>query len=181
MTVYDYTVPKTDGTMLSLVDLKGKVILIVNTATGCGFTPQYEALEKLYETYHDRGLEIIDIPCNQFGNQTPGTDDEVRQFCQLRYKTQFSQMKKSDVNGENELPLYTYLKAQKGFAGFGKHKLAALLEKMLAKADSDWDKKADIKWNFTKVLADKTGHVVERFEPTADMEQVESAIVALLK
>ncbi|MBQ7413546.1 MAG: glutathione peroxidase [Alphaproteobacteria bacterium] len=181
MTVYDYTVPKTDGTMLSLVDLKGKVILIVNTATGCGFTPQYEALEKLYETYHDRGLEIIDIPCNQFGNQTPGTDDEVRQFCQLRYKTQFSQMKKSDVNGENELPLYTYLKAQKGFAGFGKHKLAALLEKMLAKADSDWDKKADIKWNFTKFLADKTGHVVERFEPTADMEQVESAIVALLK
>ena len=180
MTIYDYTVPQPDSTTLSLADFKGKVILIVNTATGCGFTPQYEALEQIYEKYHDKGLEIMDIPCNQFGHQTPGTDEEVHQFCQLHYKTQFPQMKKSDVNGENELPLYTYLKSQKGFAGFGEHKLSALLAEMLAKDDPDWDKKPDIKWNFTKFLVNRQGEVVERFEPTADMKEIETKILELL-
>ena len=180
MTLYDYTVPKPDGSMLSLADLKGKVILIVNTATCCGFTPQYKDLEKLYEAYHTKGLEIIDIPCNQFGHQTPGTDDEVHQFCQLHYKTQFPQMKKSDVNGENELPLYTYLKSQKGFSGFGTHKFAHLLTDMLAKEDPDWNKKPDIKWNFTKFLINRQGEVLERFEPTADMKRVEEEIKKLL-
>ena len=180
MTIYDYSVPKTDSGELALSELKGKVILIVNTATGCGFTPQYEVLEQMYEKYHDKGLEIIDIPCNQFGHQTPGTDEEVHQFCQLHYKTQFPQMKKSDVNGENELPLYTYLKLQKGFAGFGAHKLSALLAEMLAKDDPDWDKKPDIKWNFTKFLVNRQGEVVERFEPTADMKDVETKIAELI-
>ncbi len=180
MSIYDYIVPKTDGGELKLSELKGKVMLIINTATGCGFTPQYEAIESLYEKYHDKGLEVIDIPCNQFGHQTPGTDAEVHQFCQLHYKTQFSQMKKSDVNGENELPLYTYLKSQKGFKGFGKHKLASLLSEMLAKTDPDWDKKPDIKWNFTKFLVDKEGNVVERFEPTADMKEIEAKIAELI-
>ena len=181
MTIYDYTIPKTNGEMLSLSNYKDKVILIVNTATGCGFTPQYEDLEKLYEKYHNKGLEIIDIPCNQFGNQTPGTDDEIHQFCQLHYKTQFPQMKKSDVNGENELPLYTYLKSQKGFTGFGNHKLSSLLEEMLSKNDSNWNKKPDIKWNFTKFLIDKNGNVTERFEPTIDMKEIEEKIINLLK
>lgn len=180
MNIYDYSVVKPNGEELKLADFKGKVMLIVNTATGCGFTPQYEALEQIYEKYHDKGLEIIDIPCNQFGNQTPGTDDEVHEFCQLHYHTQFPQMKKSDVNGANELPLYTYLKTQKGFAGFGKHKLSKLLAGMLSKEDKDWDKKPDIKWNFTKFLVDKNGEVVERFEPTADMNAVEVEIAKLL-
>jgi len=180
MTIYDYTVPQADGKFLDLADLKGQVILIVNTATGCGFTPQYEALEAIYEKYHDKGLEIIDIPCNQFGHQTPGTDAEVHAFCQLHYKTQFAQMKKSDVNGASELPLYTYLKSVKGFEGFGSHELAPLLSKMLSEQDPNWDKKPDIKWNFTKFLIDRTGAVVARFEPTASMDSVEKEIVALL-
>ncbi len=180
MTIYDYSIPKSDGIELSLMDLKGKVILIVNTATGCGFTPQYEDLEKLYEKYHDKGLEIIDIPCNQFGHQTPGTDEEVHQFCQLHYNTKFDQMKKSDVNGENELPIYTYLKSQKGFKGFGEHKLSYLLADMLSKADPDWDKKSDIKWNFTKFLVNRQGEVVERLEPTVDMKDVETKIAELI-
>ena len=180
MSIYDYAIAKPNGEELKLADLKGKVVLIVNTATGCGFTPQYEALEQIYEKYHDKGLEIVDIPCNQFGHQTPGTDDEVHEFCQLHYHTQFAQMKKSDVNGANELPLYTYLKAQKGFAGFGEHKFSKLLAEMLSKEDKNWDKNPDIKWNFTKFLVDKNGEVTERFEPTADMNDVEAKIEKLL-
>ena len=115
MTIYDYQVPTAYGKQLSLADLKGKVLLIVNTATGCGFTPHYEALEKMYETYHEKGLEIIDVPCNQFGHQAPGNDEEIHQFCTLHYHTKFPQMKKADVNGESALPLFTYLKTQQGF------------------------------------------------------------------
>lgn len=180
MTVYDYSVPMTDGSECSLSACKGKVMLIVNTATGCGFTPHYEELEAMYEKYHDKGLEIIDIPCNQFGGQTPGTDEEIHEFCTLHYNTKFPQMKKSDVNGENELPLYTYLKAQKGFEGFGEHKFKAVLEGMFAKADPDWDKKPDIKWNFTKFVVDREGNVVARFEPTAAMADVEACVASLL-
>lgn len=180
MSIYDYSVPKPNGEELKLADYKGKVMLIVNTATGCGFTPQYEALEQMYEKYYDKGLEIIDVPCNQFGHQTPGTDEEVHEFCQLHYNTKFAQMKKSDVNGENELPLYTYLKAQKGFSGFGEHQFSKLLADMLSKADSDWASKPDIKWNFTKFLVNKNGEVVERFEPTSDMKELEEKIVKLL-
>ena len=180
MSIYDYSVPKPNGEELKLSDFKNKVMLIVNTATGCGFTPQYEALEQMYEKYHEKGLEIIDIPCNQFGHQTPESDEEVHQFCQLHYNTKFAQMKKSDVNGINELPLYTYLKAQKGFSGFGEHEFSKLLGDMLSKEDKDWDKKSDIKWNFTKFLVNKSGEVVERFEPTANMKDMEEKIAELL-
>ena len=116
--IYDYSVPMPNGEECSLESMKGKVILIVNTATGCGFTPHYAPMEEMYEKYHEQGLEILDIPCNQFAGQTPGTDDEIHEFCTLKYNTQFPQMKKSDVNGENQLPLYAYLKSQQGFKGF---------------------------------------------------------------
>ncbi|MBQ7539035.1 MAG: glutathione peroxidase [Treponema sp.] len=178
--IYDYEVTKANGEKLSLSEYKGKVMLIVNTATGCGFTPQYEPIEKLYKDYHEKGLEILDIPCNQFGGQAPGSDEEIHEFCTLHYNTPFPQMKKSDVNGENELPLYTYLKEQKGFAGFDEHKLKGLLEDMFSKADPDWAKKSDIKWNFTKFVIDRQGNVVARFEPTADMAKVEECIKSLL-
>ena len=112
MGIYDYGVEKRNGQMLSLKEYEGKVLLIVNTATGCGFTPQYEDLQKLYKNFHEKGLEILDIPCNQFAGQTPGTDEEVHEFCTLQYKTEFDQMKKAEVNGANALPLYGYLKEQ---------------------------------------------------------------------
>lgn len=178
--IYDYKLTTGKGGELNLADFKGKVMLIVNTATGCGFTPDYEPIEKMYRDYHEKGFEVIDIPCNQFGGQAPGSDDEIHEFCTLHYKTTFPQMKKSDVNGANELPLYTYLKSQKGFEGFGEHKYKAVIEKMLSAADPDWAKKADIKWNFTKFIVDRSGNVVARFEPTASMADVEACVKSLL-
>lgn len=174
---YDYKVTKRNGEELDLATLKGKVVMVVNTATGCGFTPQYAPIEEMYKKYHNQGLEILDIPCNQFGNQAPGSDQEIHEFCQLHYNTTFEQMKKSDVNGENELPLYTFLKSQKGFAGFGKGKMAALL-----KFTNIGKKKTDpaIRWNFTKFIIDREGNVVARFEPTNDMALVEDCIKSLL-
>ncbi len=180
MSIYDYSVTRPDGTELSLADFKGKVMLIVNTATGCGFTPHYESLEKMYENFHDKGLEIIDIPCNQFAGQTPGTDDEIHEFCTLKYNTQFPQMKKSDVNGDNALPLYKYLKSKKSFEGFGKGPSAMMMSAMLKKLDKDYGNNPEIKWNFTKFLVDREGNVVERFEPTIDMSKVEKAVEALI-
>ena len=165
--IYDYEVTTGKGETLKLSEYKGKVILIVNTATGCGFTPQYAPIEQLYKDYHEKGLEILDIPCNQFGGQAPGSDDEIHEFCSLHYNTTFPQMKKSDVNGPNELPLYTYLKSQKGFEGFDEHELNGVLGNK-------------IKWNFTKFLVDRSGNVVARFEPTADMAKVEECVKALL-
>lgn len=176
MSIYDYTVPKTDGTELSLRDFEGRVMLIVNTATGCGFTPHYKDLEAIYEKYHDQGLEIIDVPCNQFAGQTPGTDDEIHEFCTLNYGTQFPQMKKSDVNGETALPLYKYLKSQKSFEGFGKGPKALAMGALLKKIDKDYKNNPEIKWNFTKFLVDRQGNVVARFEPTEKMEKVAEAV-----
>ncbi|MCR5294265.1 MAG: glutathione peroxidase [Lachnospiraceae bacterium] len=178
--IYDYTLTDRKGAAVNLADYKGKVLMIVNTATGCGFTPHYAPIEQMYRDYHDKGLEIFDIPCNQFGGQAPGSDDEIHEFCTMHFNTTFPQMKKSDVNGENELPLYTYLKSQKGFEGFGDHELKGILEKLLGEADPDWDKKADIKWNFTKFIVDREGNVVARFEPTAPMADVEACVKALL-
>ena len=174
--IYDYSVPATDGTEVKLADYKGKVMVIVNTATGCGFTPHYEPLEKMYENYHEQGLEIIDVPCNQFAGQTPGTDEEIHEFCTLKYNTQFPQMKKSDVNGENELPLYTYLKSQKGFEGFGKGPKALMMSGLLKTIDKDYKNNPNIKWNFTKFVVDREGNVVARFEPTADMKNLEECV-----
>ena len=175
---YDLSVLDSKGNEVKMSEYKGKVVMVVNTATGCGFTPQYEPIEKMYEKYHDQGLVILDIPCNQFGNQAPGTDDEIHEFCTLHYNTTFPQMKKADVNGENEIPLYTFLKAQKGFEGF-KGIAGKGLQMAISKMIKDL-KKDDIRWNFTKFIIDKEGNVVRRFEPTDDMNKVEEFVVSLL-
>jgi glutathione peroxidase len=179
--IYDYEVTTGTGESLSLADYKGKVILVVNTATGCGFTPQYEPIEQLYKDYHDKGLEILDIPCNQFGGQAPGSDEEINAVCSLRFKTLFPRMTKSEVNGPNQLPLYEYLKSEKGFTDFDpEHPITPILVKIFDESGADWRSSSDIKWNFTKFLIDKEGNVVERFEPTASLDKVEKAVVSLL-
>ncbi len=157
MSIYDFTVKKRNGEDLPLSKFKGKVVLIVNTATGCGFTPQYEGLQELYEKYHDRGLEILDFPCNQFGNQAPGTEDEIHNFCKLNYNTSFDQLAKIDVNGKNEHPLYTYLKNEK--------------PGMIIKR---------VKWNFEKFLVDRDGNVAYRFASTTKPKNFEDSIIELL-
>ena len=179
--VYDFTVKDRRGNDVSLNEYKGKVLLIVNTATRCGFTPQYEELEALYKNYKDKGLEILDFPCNQFGEQAPGSEEEIHEFCTLNFGTEFPQFKKIEVNGDNELPLYTFLKSKCGFKGFDKdHKIGALLDDMLSKADPGYASKPDIKWNFTKFLIDRKGNVVERYEPTTAIQVIEEAIKQLL-
>lgn len=173
MSIYDLKVKNRDDIDISLNEFKGKVLIIVNTATGCGFTPQYEGLENLYKKYHDKGLEILDFPCNQFGNQAPGTDDEIHEFCALKYNTSFDQFKKVDVNGEEEIPLYTLLKE-----AITNDKIDGIKNKMAMKAVEKISKTAtkenDIKWNFTKFLVDRDGNVVGRYSPTykpSDMEE----------
>lgn len=180
MGFYDLSVTRPDGSQLPMADFKGKVVLVVNTATGCGFTPHYEPLEKMYEKYHDQGLEIVDVPCNQFKGQTPGTDEEIHQFCTLKYNTQFPQMKKSEVNGENAIELFKYLKSQKGFEGFGKGPAALAMSALLKTIDKDYKNNPEIKWNFTKFVVNREGEVVARFEPTADMKKVEECVASLL-
>ena len=180
MSIYDFTLTDGKGNDVSMEQFRGKVLLIVNTATGCGFTPQYEQLEEMYAKYRDRGFEIIDVPCNQFAGQTPGTDEEIHDFCTIRFGTEFPQMKKSDVNGENALPLFTYLKQQKGCEGFGKGPAALAMSAMLKTIDRNYKTNPDIKWNFTKFLVDREGNVVARFEPTHDMKKVDAAVAALL-
>lgn len=178
--IYDLNVTRADGSELSLKEYEGKVILIVNTATGCGFTPQYAPIEEMYKKYHEKGLEIIDVPCNQFAGQAPGSDEEIHEFCTLKYNTTFEQMKKSDVNGENEIPLFTYLKSKKGFESFGKGPKAFMMKAVAKMKDKKYKENPDIKWNFTKFVVDRNGEVVARFEPTIDMKEVEKCIVSLL-
>lgn len=180
MSIYEYEVEKANGEKVALSDFKGNVMIVVNTATGCGFTPQYKELESMYEQYHEKGLEIIDIPCNQFAGQTSGTDDEIHEFCTLKYHTQFPQMKKSDVNGAQELPLYGYLKSQQEFKGFGKGVKAMAMGAMMKKMDKNYKTNPDIKWNFTKFVVNRDGDVVARFEPTADMKELEECVKALI-
>ena len=179
MSIYDITVKNSKGEDVSLEQFKGKVLLVVNTATGCGFTPQYKGLEDLYEKYNGEGFEVLDFPCNQFGNQAPGTDNEIHEFCTLKYKTQFDQFKKVDVNGENESPLWAYLKSQKGFEGFPGLQGKVLIPVVKA-MDPDYKNNSNIKWNFTKFLVDREGNVVERFEPTVTPEKIEERIKELL-
>ena len=180
--IYDFTVKDDAGNDVSLAAYKGKVLLIVNTATRCGFTPQYKELESLYEKYAKDGFEILDFPCNQFGEQAPGTIKEIRQFCTAKFNVQFPQFDKIEVNGANEHPLYTFLKAQKGFSGFDTNdQRGKFMDEMLRKRDADYDQKSDIKWNFTKFLISRDGQVLKRYEPTAKMEDLEAAIRALSK
>ncbi len=157
MTIYDFSVKARDGKEVSLKDYQGKVLLVVNTATGCGFTPQYKGLQELYNKYKDKGLEILDFPCNQFANQAPGNDDEIHTFCTGRFGITFPQFAKIDVNGKNEDPLYKYLKSQKGGLCTSK-----------------------IKWNFTKFLVAKDGTVLKRFAPTDTPEKIDAYIAKAL-
>ena len=178
--VYDFTVKDRKGNDVALSKYAGKVLLIVNTATGCGFTPHYEPLEAMYREFRERGFEILDFPCNQFANQAPGSEDEIHQFCTLKFGTEFPQFAKIDVNGENADPLFAYLAAEKPFAGFGKGLKNAALNKFADLNNKQFGEKAYIKWNFTKFLVDRQGKVVARFEPTVDMKEVKAAVAALL-
>lgn len=180
-TVYDYSLKDKQGGDVSLAQYKGKVLLVVNTATGCGFTPQYEELEAMYHRLKDNGFEILDIPCNQFGHQAPGTDEEIAQFCTLKFGVDFPQFKKSIVNGKGELPLYTWLKKQKPSTGSYEPKIAERMEKLYNEHNTEPRKKDDIQWNFTKFLINKNGEVVSRFEPTVDLKTVEAAVIAELE
>ena len=157
MNIYGFKVRNAKGVEVPMTEYQGKVLLIVNTATGCGFTPQYEGLQKLYDKYKDKGLEILDFPCNQFGHQAPGTEEEIQEFCTLKYKITFPLFAKIDVNGKDAAPLFTFLKNQKGgFLG------------------------DDIKWNFTKFLVTRDGKVIERYAPVTKPEKIENDILKLL-
>ena len=177
--IYDFKVKDDAGKEVSLADYKGKVLLIVNTATRCGFTPQYKELEALYEKYAKEGFEILDFPCNQFGEQAPGSIQEIHQFCTANFDIHFLQFDKIEVNGANEHPLYTWLKAQKGFSGFDTNdQRGKFMDDMLRKRDAEFDKKSDIKWNFTKFLVSRDGRVMKRYEPTDKMSDVETDVMA---
>ena len=177
-TVYDFTVKDRQGNDVSLSEYRGKVLLIVNTATGCGFTPHYEPLEAMYRDLKEQGFEILDFPCNQFANQAPGSDDEIHEFCTLKFGTEFPQFKKIEVNGENADPLYVFLASEKPFEGFGVRN--ASLQKFADLNNKAFGEKTYIGWNFTKFLIDREGKVLARFEPTVDMEEVRKAVAAIL-
>jgi glutathione peroxidase len=181
MNIYDFVVKNKYGEQVCLDEYKGKVVLIMNSATKCGFTPQYDALQDLYEKYVDEGFVILDFPCNQFGNQAPGTNQEIASFCDLTYGITFPAFSKIEVNGENADPLFKYLVNEKGFAGFDpEHELTPVLDKMLSESDPDYKNKPSIKWNFTKFLVDREGNLVERYEPTADIYAIEDKIAELV-
>ena len=179
--IYDFTVKDRTGKDVNIGEYAGKVLLIVNTATGCGFTPHYDPLEAMYRDLRDKGFEILDFPCNQFANQAPGDEEEIHQFCKLKYGTEFPQFAKIDVNGENAEPLFAYLASEKPFEGFGKGLKNVALKKFTELNNKKFGDKAYIKWNFTKFLIDREGNVVLRFEPTTDMADVRIAVEALLK
>ena len=176
-TIYDYKALSNKGKEVNFADYKGKVLLVVNTASKCGFTPQYDGLEAPYQKYKDQGLVIIGFPCDQFGHQEPGTNEEIEEFCRLNHGVTFPLMSKIEVNGENAHPVYKWLESQAGFAGFApEHKLSKLMDEMLSKADPDYASKPDIKWNFTKFLINREGKVVGRFEPTSEPSDLEKPI-----
>ena len=179
-TIYQFTAKGRNGTVLDLASLKGKVILIVNTATGCGFTPQYTGLEQLYAKYHDKGLEILDFPCDQFGHQAPGSDDDIHQFCALKYNTSFDQLAKIEVNGPNADPVYKFLKSVRAKDDAPEAEIAKLRE-LLAKHNlTGAQEPGDIEWNFTKFLIDRNGNIVKRFHPTTTPEAIDVEIATLL-
>lgn len=179
MNIYDFCVKTRDGKEVSLKEYAGKVLLVVNTATGCGFTPQYTELQELYDAYHERGLEILDFPCNQFGEQAPGTGEEIYQFCTGRFGITFPQFAKIEVNGENASPLYRWLTENTTFEGFGMSPMGVMLSGIVRKMDKDYKNNGNIKWNFTKFLIDREGNIAARMEPT-DMKSLKERIEELL-
>ena len=179
MNIYDLCVKNRSGEDVSLSDFKGKVLIVVNTATGCGFTPQYDSLEKLYEKYHDKGLEILDFPCDQFGHQAPGSDDDIHQFCTSKYNTKFDQFSKTIVNGEDENLLFTYLKNSIKEDEVHGIKNKAIM-KGVKKMSKSFKKDGDIIWNFTKFLVDKDGKVVRRLSPAEDPILLEEDIIKMI-
>ncbi|NMF26342.1 glutathione peroxidase [Olsenella umbonata] len=180
MSYFDYTVTNRDGSTTNLRQYAGKVLLIVNTATGCGFTPQYDDLEAIYKKYRDQGFEVLDFPCNQFAGQAPESDDDIHSFCTMKFGTEFPQFKKIDVNGDNADPLFADLATEKPFQGFGRTVKALALKKFADANNKKFGDKAYIMWNFTKFLVDREGNLVERFEPTVDMAEVEKAVAQQL-
>ena len=179
-TVYDFTVKDRKGNDVSLSEYAGKVLLIVNTATGCGFTPHYDPLEAMYKEFKEQGFEILDFPCNQFANQAPGDADEIHQFCTMKFGTEFPQFRKIDVNGDSADPLFVFLATEKPFEGFGKGLKNAALNKFTQMNNKAFGDKAYSKWNVTKFLIDREGNVLARFEPTVDMKAVREAVAAAL-
>lgn len=176
MSVYDFKVKAQDGSEIPLADYQGKVLLIVNTATGCGFTPQYDALQALYEAHQKDGLEILDFPCNQFAEQAPGSDEEIHSFCTGRYGITFPQFSKINVRGETAVPLFQYLSDNTSFEGFGKNPMSLILKGVARKMDKDYKNNGSIKWNFTKFLIGRDGNIIARFEPTASMDTVKEKV-----
>ncbi|MBQ9106532.1 MAG: glutathione peroxidase [Clostridia bacterium] len=176
MSIYDFKVKAQDGSEVSLSDYKGKVLLIVNSATGCGFTPQYDELQEIYDGFKAKGLEILDFPCNQFGSQAPGSDEEIHSFCSDRYGITFPQFSKVDVRGDSAIPLYKWLSDNTTFDGFGKGPMAMIMNGVAKKMDKDFKKNGNVKWNFTKFLIDREGNIVARFEPTASMKELKAKI-----
>ncbi len=175
MNIYDFSVKAQDGGEVKLSDYKGRVLLVVNTATGCGFTPQYDELQDIYDEFRDKGLEILDFPCNQFGGQAPGDDEEIHSFCTGRYGITFPQFSKVDVNGENAIPLFKWLTENTRFEGFGMSPMGMMLSGVVKKNDKDYKNNGNIKWNFTKFLIDRNGEIAARFEPT-DMKKLKDKI-----
>lgn len=177
MNFYDFKGTARDGSEVSLADYQGKVVLVVNAATGCGFTPQYTELQELYQACRERGLEILDFPCNQFGDQAPGTDEEIHTFCTGRFGITFPQFAKVEVKGENAIPLFRWLEENTEFKGFDKlHPIGLVLDQMLKKQKPDYKKTNSVKWNFTKFLIGRDGQIVGRFEPTAGMKKLRRAV-----
>lgn len=179
MNIYDFNIKAQDGSEISMSNYKGKVLLIVNTATGCGFTPQYDDLQDLYELHQKDGLEILDFPCNQFGGQAPGSDEEIHSFCTGRYGITFPQFAKIEVNGENASPLYKFLTQNTTFGGFS-GAMGLVLKVVVRKMDKDYKNNGLIKWNFTKFLIDRSGNIVARFEPTEPLENVKAIVEEVL-
>ncbi len=175
MGIYDFKVKAQDGSEVALSDYQGKVLLVVNTATGCGFTPQYEELQDIYDEFKEQGLEILDFPCNQFGGQAPGNDEEIHSFCTGRFGITFPQFAKVEVNGEHAIPLFRWLTDNTKFEGFGMSPMGVMLSGVVKRTDKDYKNNGKIKWNFTKFLIDRSGNIVARFEPT-DMKKLKEKI-----
>lgn len=180
MNLYDFSVTDREGKMVSLENYRGQVVLVINTATGCEFTPQYGELEDLYYDLEENNFEILDFPCNQFANQAPGTSEEIHSFCTLRFGITFPQFAKIEVNGDNADPLFKWLRENTKFEGFGKHKHKLLIQMRAKKNDRNYKNTSDIKWNFTKFLIDRNGEIVARFEPTTPISEIKERIKEIL-